>query len=130
MAKILIIDDDPDIVESMKVVLESKGHEVISVSTGTEGLKKVGEKQPDLVILDLMMETIDKGFEVAREIKGMRKDKNIPVLMLTAVKEKVGFDFKAEAGDEAWLPIDEYCEKPLSPQELITKVDQLLKNKK
>lgn len=130
MAKILIIDDDPDIVESMKVVLENNNHQIISVSTGAEGLKKAGDEQPDLVILDLMMETLDKGFEVAREIKAKRTDKNIPILMLTAVKDKIGFDFKDEAGDEAWLPIDEYCEKPLSPHELIAKVDRLLKNKK
>ncbi len=92
MAKILIIDDDPDIVEAMTVVLESRNYQVSSAKNGQEGLKKVTADKPDLVILDVMMETADKGFDVAREIKNSFKD--IPILMLTAMKEKTGFGFE------------------------------------
>jgi CheY-like chemotaxis protein len=127
MAKILIIDDDPDMVESMKVVLESKGYEVISASSGEEGINKTREVKPHLVILDIMMETRDKGFDVARTIKKSRESKHIPILMVTAIKEKIGFDFKTEAGDEVWLPVDDYVDKPLRPDELISKVETLLK---
>lgn len=129
MARILIIDDDPDIVEAMRVVLESRSHKVTSAKSGAEGLKKIKLEKPDLVILDVMMETMDKGFEVARVIKNDRDTGGIPILMLTAIKDKIGMDFKKEAGDEAWLPVDDYVEKPLKPQELLEKVERLLKAK-
>lgn len=125
MAKILIIDDDADIVESMRVVLESKNYDVISASSGQEGLDKAKQENPDLIILDVMMPNMD-GFEMSRAIKGDPEHKNIPILMLTAIKEKSGLDFKKEAGDTTWLPVDDYCEKPLDPQELIAKIEKLL----
>lgn len=127
MARILIIDDDPDIVEAMKVVLKSRNYEVAMARSGQEGLEKVKLEKPDLIILDVMMETGDKGFEVAREFKKDKNYKDIPILMLTAIKERTGLDFKNEAGDEVWLPVDDYCDKPLNPQELISKVETLLK---
>jgi len=127
--KILIIDDDPDIAEAMKVVLESKKYQVVIAKSGGEGLKKVGQEKPSLIILDVMMETGDKGFDVARTLKNDKDHKHIPILMLTAVKEKSGLDFKKEAGDEAWLPVDDYVDKPLKPDELIAKVTALLGKK-
>lgn len=129
MAKILIIDDDADMVESMKVVLESKEHEVMSAFSGDEGLKKAKDDKPNLVILDIMMETADRGFEVARELKKDKDLNSVPILMLTAIKERTGLDFKNEAGDEVWLPVDDYLDKPLSPDDLIAKVNTLLQNK-
>ncbi|MFH1853910.1 MAG: response regulator [Candidatus Omnitrophota bacterium] len=124
--KVLIIDDDPDIVEAMKVVLESKKYQVATAKSGEEGLKKVKQEKPNLIILDVMMETNSKGFDVARAIKSDVDSKNIPILMLTAVKENTGLDFKKEAGDDVWLPVDAYLDKPLKPDELITKVKTLL----
>ena len=129
MANILIVDDDPDIVEAMRVVLESRNHAVSSAGNGQEGLKKVREEKPDLIILDIMMETLDKGFDVARELKKDQSYKQIPILMLTAIKERIGLDFKTEAGDAVWLPVDDYCDKPLKPEELISKVDTILGKK-
>ncbi|MGE5280112.1 MAG: response regulator [Deltaproteobacteria bacterium] len=129
MARILIIDDDPDIVESMKVVLESKNYVVRCAPSGEKGLKEVGIERPDLVILDIMMETGDKGFDVARRLKGDAAFKDIPILMLTAIKERTGFGFEKEAGDPDWLPVDDYCDKPLKPAELIAKVEKLLSKK-
>lgn len=125
MTKILIIDDDPDLVESMRIVLENKKYKVVSASSGQEGIDKVKEENPDLIILDVMMPNMD-GFEVSRAIKGCPGNKNIPILMLTAIKEKTGLDFKKEAGDEVWLPVDDYCEKPLDHQELIAKIEKLV----
>lgn len=127
MPKILIIDDDPDITEAMKVVLESENYQVGSADSGESGLKKVKIDKPDLIILDIMMETGDKGFDVARALKKDKNYKDIPILMLTAIKQKTGLDFKKEAGDEVWLPVDDYVEKPLKPEELLSKVARLLK---
>jgi len=127
MAKILIIDDDADITEAMRVVLESKSHWVISAKSGEEGLAKARAQRPDLIILDVMMETTDKGFEVARELKKDDLLKSVPVLMLTALKDKMGLDFKKEAGDSVWLPVEAYLEKPLKPEDLISKVEHFLR---
>ena len=129
MPKILIIDDDPDIVEAMKVVLESRNYQVSSAKSGEEGLKKIKVNNPDLIILDIMMETGDKGFDVARDLRKSQDYKDIPILMLTAIKEKTGLDFRREAGDPDWLPVDDYCDKPLKPDELISKVEALLKKR-
>lgn len=126
MGKILIVDDDRDIVESMKVVLESKQHQVTIAASGKEGLEKVKAQKPDLIILDIMMETGDKGFDVCRELKKDKNYKDIPILMLTAIKERMGLDFNKEAGDEVWLPVDDYVDKPLKPEELLSKVEKLL----
>jgi CheY-like chemotaxis protein len=127
MSKILIIDDDPDIVESMKVVLESKNYAVSIAKSGEEGLRALKkENKPDLIILDVMMESMDKGFDVARNLKGDQNYRNIPILMLTAIKERIGLGFEKEAGDPDWLPVDDYCEKPLKADELISKVEALL----
>ncbi len=127
MAKILIIDDDADITEAMRVVLESKNHWVIIAKSGEEGLAKARAERPDLIILDVMMETTDKGFEVARELKKDDIFKSVPILMLTALKDKMGLDFKKEAGDSVWLPVEAYLEKPLKPEELISKVEHFLR---
>ena len=127
--KILIIDDDPDIVEAMKVVLESKNYEITLAKSGEQGLKMVRQGKPDLIILDVMMETTDKGFDVARELKNDRNYRDIPILVLTAIKEKTGLGFEKEAGDPDWLPVDGYCEKPLKPKKLISKVESLLAKK-
>lgn len=124
--KILIIDDDPDIVEAMRVVLESRNYKVSIAKSGEEGLKKIKLDTADLIILDVMMETSDKGFEVAREIRKEKNYQHVPILMLTAIKERMGLDFKNESGDEVWLPVNEYVEKPLKPAELLSKVEALL----
>ena len=127
--KILIIDDDPDIVEAMKVVLESKQYQVAVARNGEEGLKKVKLDKPHLIILDVMMESMDKGFDVARALKKDKDYKDIPILMLTAIKERTGLGFEKEAGDPDWLPVDDYCDKPLKPEELISKIEMLLRKK-
>ena len=127
MPKILVVDDDPDIAESIKIVLESKEYEVSVAGSGKEGLDKARRDKPDLIILDIMMETADAGFNVARELKRDEGCKHAPILMLTAIREKTGFDFKKEAGDEFWLPVDAYADKPLKPDQLLLKVESLLK---
>ena len=129
MAKILIVDDDPDMVESMRIILECCKHKVSVAKSGEEGLKEAEASKYDLIILDVMMETMSKGFEVARSIRGGVKNKNVPLLLLTAIKQKTGLDFENEAGDKDWLPVDAYLEKPLKPNVLLAKVESLLKCK-
>ena len=123
---ILIIDDDPDIIEAMKVVLENKGYEVRSAQDGAEGMERLKEARPDLIILDVMMRTSQEGFELSRELKHNAQYQDIPILMLTAVKQKTGLDFKDTAGDTAWLPVEEFLDKPVRPDVLLDKVAELL----
>lgn len=129
MAKILIIDDDPDIVESMRIILESCKHKVDIARSGDEGLGLSAAKKHDLIILDVMMETMSKGFEVARALRKTPNGKAVPILMLTAIKECTGLDFGCEAGDKDWLPVDAYLEKPMKPNKLLVKVESLLQGK-
>ena len=127
LANILIIDDDPDITEAMKVVLENKGYAVDNALDGTEGMAKIKQAKPDLIILDVMMSSSQEGFTVSRELKHSPDYKDIPILMLTAVKEKTGLDFKSTAGDEDWLPVEEFLDKPVRPDVLLERVASLLK---
>ena len=124
--KILIIDDDPDFVMATTVVLEAKSYKVFSAKDRKDGIEKVERVLPDLIIMDVMMEKMSDGFELAREIKNDGRYKKIPILMLTAVGEKTGFNFSKSAGDEAWLPVDDYAEKPVKPEELIAKIEKLI----
>ena len=130
MAKILIVDDDPDIAESMRIILECCKHKLTVAKSGEEGLKEIGAAKYDLVILDVMMETMSTGFEVARSVRQSPKNKDVPILLLTAIKESTGLDFKDEAGDKDWLPVNAFLEKPLKPNVLLAKVEALLKGSK
>ncbi len=133
--KILIIDDDPDIVEAMRMPLEANTYEVISASSGKEGLQKVKAEVPDLIILDVMMETQTEGFHVAYKLRSEEPDskykeyKNIPILMITAISSKTGMKFSLEK-DEEFLQVDDFVEKPIQPKELLEKVSTLLTTKK
>ena len=126
-AGILIIDDDPDITEAMKVILENRGYGVSSARDSAEGMERIRGARPDLIILDVMMNTSREGFILSRELKRNPEYKDIPILMLTAVKEKTGIDFKSVAGDEDWLPVEEYLDKPVKPDVLLAKVEGLVK---
>ena len=126
-AKILIVDDDPDITEAMRVILENKNYIVSNAGGIEQAMESLEEELPDLIILDVMMSTTQDGFILSRKLKADDKYKNIPILMLTSIKDKMGIDFKSAAGDESWLPVDEYLTKPVKPDVLIEKVAKLLK---
>ena len=121
--KILIIDDDIDLVEALRLTLESEGFEVIDAQDGKKGLQKILDEKPDLVLLDVMMGTQDEGFHVAYQIRNQEKSADIPIIMLTAVGQETGFSFDKEK-DEDYLPVDEFIEKPVNPDTLI----ELVKN--
>ncbi len=125
--KILIIDDDPDITEAMTVVLETQGYDVSGVLNGTDAMKQIEQSPPNLIILDVIMDTPREGFVFSRQIKNDPDTKDIPILMITSVKDKVGIDFKSVAGDDSWLPVEDFLDKPVQPEVLIEKVAALLK---
>jgi len=124
--RILIIDDDPDITEAMRIILENKGYEVRNALDSSTGMDRLKEARPDLIILDVMMRTSQEGFELSRELKHNVQYKEIPILMLTGVLQKTGLDFKPAAGDESWLPVEGFLDKPVKPEVLLEKVEGLL----
>ena len=124
MAKILIVDDDPDMVEAGRYVLEREGHTVTSASNVESGLKALDEGAPDLLILDVMMEEADDGLVFARAAR--RKGFTNPILMLTSVNRAMGLNI---GKDEEMVPVDEFVEKPVDPAVLVAKVDSLLAGK-
>ena len=125
--KILIVDDDPDITEAMTVVLETQNYDVSGVLNSADAMKQIEQSPPDLIILDVMMDTPREGFEFSRLIKNDPDTKDIPIIMVTSVKDKVGIDFKSVAGDDSWLPVEDFLDKPVQPEVLIEKVAGLLK---
>jgi len=114
---ILIVDDEPNIVELAKLYLNQEGYHVESVDNGNDALMKVGDTKPGLVVLDLMLPDID-GFEVCKQI---RKKSDIPILMLTARKEDVDKIVGLELG------ADDYLTKPFNPRELVARVKAVLR---
>ena len=124
MAKILVIDDDPDLVESVTMILESKSHEVIQAYGGIEGLEKAKAEKPDAIILDVMMPDKD-GYEVCKELKGDPEYSEIPILLLTAVVSQIpSSTYTSRMGMET--EADDYIDKPVEPGELAKLVERLL----
>ena len=125
-AKIIVVDDDRDILDSLQAILEARQYTVITAADKAEGMEKIKTEKPDLAILDVMMSTWNDGFEMSRELKKDPQFKNMPILMLTGVKQKTGIDFKSTAGDPTWCPVDSFLEKPVEPEILIEEVRKLL----
>ncbi|MBN2185876.1 MAG: response regulator [Dehalococcoidia bacterium] len=128
--KILIVDDDPDILIAIGAVLEARNYQVVTARDGEEGLAKLKEEGADLMILDLLMPRKD-GFAVCKELKDPRWSKygNIPILILTSVREEVSRRrYQLETGLS--LDVDDYVEKPIDPFVLVKRVENLLKRGK
>ena len=123
--KVIIIDDDIDLVEAMRLTLENAGLEVLDAQDGEKGLEMVRSLRPDLVILDVMMGTQDEGFHVAYQIRAHKDTQDLPIIMLTAVGQETGFEFDRER-DEDFLPVNEFLEKPINPDMLIELVKKHL----
>ena len=127
--KILVIDDDPDILDAVTMILESQGYEVVTARDGIEGLATLKAENPDLMILDLLMPKMD-GFAVCQELQDPRWSKyKVPILILTSVREEASRRrYELETG--LALDVDDYVEKPMSPDVLLQRVNTLIKKKK
>ena len=117
MPKILVVDDEPNIIELARLYLEREGYQVEGVSTGQDALSKQSTGHPDLIVLDLMLPDID-GFEICRQL---RAKSDIPILMLTARKDDVDKIVGLELG------ADDYFTKPFNPRELVARVKAILR---
>lgn len=129
MAKILVIDDDPDTVLACRMALENAGHEVTDAMNGREGLKMVKKDRPDLIILDVMMDTATEGFQLALKLRSpdptsdLAQFSDIPILMLSAIHSTTPLRFEP---DIDYLPVELFVDKPIEPDDLVGKVEWVL----
>ncbi len=126
-AKILLVDDDPDLRVSMTTILESQAYQVATAKDGIECLEQIKKDPPDLIVLDLLMPRLD-GFGVIKALKEdprYAKHADIPILILTAVREEASRRrYELETGLE--MDVDDYVEKPIAPPDLLHRVEKLL----
>jgi DNA-binding response OmpR family regulator len=128
-AKILIVEDTPDMALALRMPLEATGYEVFHALSGQECLEMVRQVKPDLIILDVMMETTTAGFQVSLQLRSpdpqseYAEYRHVPILMLTAIHTTTSLRF---GPDEAYLPVDDFVEKPIDPDVLLEKVETLI----
>jgi DNA-binding response OmpR family regulator len=125
--KILVVDDDPDILDALVMILESKGYEITRAHDGVEAIERLVAEKPDLMVLDLLMPKMD-GFRVFKKLQepSWSEFSTMPILILTSVREEASRRrYELETGKE--LNADDYLEKPFSPDILLSKVTNLLK---
>lgn len=122
--KILVVDDDPDFVEAMRLTLEPNGYTVVSAASGDEGLAKVRSESPDLVILDVIMSSVLDGLQMSRRMQENPQHKRIPILMVTSIANT---DYAALFPTDEYISIDGFLSKPVAPNTLLERVAALLR---
>ena len=120
--KVLVADDDRVYVEAVTAVLETQ-FDVVTSFSGTEALEKAARELPDVIVLDVMMDHLSEGFDVARKLKRDPLTRDIPLIMLTAVDEVYNYRMEIE---ESYVPYDRYLEKPIEPEHLLTVIDEVI----
>jgi CheY-like chemotaxis protein len=123
MAKILVVDDDPDFVEFTRIVLDREGHTVVSAAGGGEALDKIVEDSPDLIVLDVIMDTVLDGLSVSQELKQHAEYKQIPIVMITSIANT---DYAELFPTDERVHLDTFLTKPVAPERLVDEVNQLL----
>jgi len=129
--KILIIEDDADLVAAMKMLLEKKGYQIFIADDPDLGEQQLKVEKPDLIILDVMFgsKSEAKGFDFANKMRLDKQNSSIPVLMLTSINSIVPFFNFSPETDNEFLPVDAFLDKPVRSEELFTKVEELLQQK-
>ena len=123
MAKILVVDDDPDFVEFTRIVLEREGHTVVSAAGGGEALDKIAEDTPDLIVLDVIMDTVLDGLSVSQELGEHEDYKQVPIIMITSIANT---DYAELFPTDEYVHLDTFLTKPVAPERLVKEVNRLL----
>jgi len=127
--KILVIDDDPDFRDAVTTILESAHYKVALAANPKEGKEKVFSERPDLILLDIMMDSLFDGFSLCHSIKRSQEFaefKNVPIIFISAVKEKTGSRFQFRGEDQGLVGPDDYIDKPVKPDDLIARIEKLI----
>ena len=128
-AKILVIDDDPDFRDAVTPILESALYDVVNASNPEEGKKKIFSEKPDLILLDIMMDSLFDGFSLCHAIKTSKEYKefnDIPIIFVSAVKEITGSRFQFKGQEQGMVGPDDYIDKPVKPDDLLSRIEKLL----
>jgi DNA-binding response OmpR family regulator len=128
-AKILVIDDDPDFVDAVTPILQSARYNVISASNPAEGKEKILKEKPDLILLDIMMDSLFDGFSLCNNIKTSKEFEDVndtPVIFISAVKEMTGSRFQFKGEEHGLMEPDDYIDKPVKAEDLIARIEKLL----
>jgi len=123
--RILIVDDDPDFSTAIQKILSSANYDVDVAGNVKDGFQAIEDKIPDLILLDVMMEKYDDGFNMCYDLKHDDRYRGIPVIIITAVTEVTGLKFSPKTDGE-YLEADDYVQKPISAEALLDKVKRLI----
>jgi len=124
MAKILVVDDDPDFVEITRIILENNGYDVVSASDSEEAIEKMRNDKPDLVLLDIMMSQPLDGVEVSKKMLEDDNLKKVPIIVVSSITDSPHL---AEFPSNEYLPLDDWITKPAQPEDLLAKINKYLK---
>jgi len=124
--KLIVIDDDPDYVDGIKSILEHAGYQVDAAYSPKDGWQALQSKRYDLLLLDVMMGRGAEGVMLARKMRKDARLKDMPVLIITGIREQIAFLFPGEPMHPHFFPVDELVEKPVEPKMLLEKVSALL----
>jgi len=122
---ILVVDDDPDVQDVTKTILEAHDFRVLSALDGSQAVEVARSEKPDLILLDVMMASDTEGFQVNYELKADPELAGIPVIMVTAIEEKSGMEFSPDK-DGDYLPVADFIRKPMDPDDLVARIRKAL----
>ncbi len=126
MAKILIVDDDPDFTETTRIVLESAGHTVLNASSGDKGFARAKEEKPDLIVLDVIMDSVLDGVSMSQSMYDDPEMRSTPIIMVTSIANT---DYAELFPTDDYIHIQAFLTKPVAPASLLKQVDKLLAKK-
>jgi CheY-like chemotaxis protein len=128
MAKIMIVDDDVELTNDTAALLRQKGHEVSTLNSTADAIRKITRDKPDILILDVMFpDNPIAGFDLARQIRCASAIKDLPVILLTGINQEFPMDFAAKDVDPEWMPVQDFLEKPVKMPALLKTISRLLK---
>jgi len=126
MAKILIVDDDPDFTETTRIVLESAGHTVLNATSGDKGFARAREEKPDLIVLDVIMDSVLDGVSMSQSMYDDPEMRSTPIIMVTSIANT---DYAELFPTDDYIHIQAFLTKPVAPASLLKRVDKLLAKK-
>jgi CheY-like chemotaxis protein len=123
MSKVMVVDDDPDFVEATRLVLEAAGYDTVSAADGEEGMRQLSAEKPDLVVLDVVMETVLDGLQMSRRMADDPAKRDTPILMVTSAANS---DYAALFPNDDHVGVADFVTKPIAPDDLLRRVAALL----
>jgi CheY-like chemotaxis protein len=123
MAKVLVVDDDPDFVQVCRTVLEAEGYQALEAANGDQALEIMRQDKPDLVLLDVMMSTTLEGVDICREMRADPELEDVPIIMISSIADT---EHAAVFPSDGYLHVDAWISKPIQPEDLLNKVSRHL----